>query len=139
MNDKVYGAGTIVFRNFKNGVRFLGLKGPKEIRVVRKGTWDFPKGTREKNEKLWDCAQRETLEEAGLFFLESDIIAGPYIHSGCAMYLIKTDLDPTILANPISGNIEHEGFEWLSINDFHDDCYLWLRPFIVWAKKYMGL
>ena len=139
MDEKIIGAGIIVFRKFKNGVRFLGLKGPKEIRKDRKGIWDFPKGTREKNENIWVCAQRETMEEAGLFFLKSDIVAGPYIHSGCAIYLIETDSDPIISPNPVSGLFEHEGFEWLSIEELQRDCYAWLRPFTLWAKQYLGL
>ena len=139
MNDNVIGAGIIIFRKFKNGVKFLALKGPKEIREQRNGIWDFPKGTREKDEDIWKCAQRETLEEAGLFFLESDVLYGPYIHSGCAMYLIETDSDPTLTPNPVSGLLEHEGWEWLSIDDFHDNCYEWLKPFTVWAKQYLQL
>ena len=137
--DNIHGAGIIIFRKFKNGIKILGLKGPKNLRISRKGTWDYPKGTREKEEDIWDCAQRETMEEAGLFFSSSDVLAGPYFHSGCAMYIVETDQNPTLIPNPSSGQFEHEGWEWLSIEEICNDCYEWLKPFGYWAKDYLRL
>jgi len=127
------GAGFIVCRKFKDGIKFLGLKAPKFIRDVKKGTWDIPKGQKDPGESDWETAQRETLEEAGLFIIQSDCMAGPFTSSSLTVYLVKTDSDPRINANPTSGIIEHESWEWLSGDELLENCYIWLKPFIEWG------
>ena len=73
------GAGFIVCREFKDGIRYLGLKGPKYLRETRLGTWDIPKGQKDPGESDWECAQRETVEEAGIFIIEYDPgLSGPF-------------------------------------------------------------
>lgn len=127
------GAGFVVCRKFKDGIKFLGLKAPKFIRDAKQGTWDIPKGQKDHGESDWETAQRETIEEAGIFIGQSDCLAGPYTKSALTIYLVKTDSDPKIIPNPTSGIIEHESWAWLSSEELLENCYIWLRPFIEWS------
>ena len=131
------GAGFLVYRKFKDGIKFLGLKGPKKIRKLRNGIWDFPKGQKELGESDWDCAVREAFEECGIFVIKSDLVYGPLEISKCAIFLIETSHNPTITRNPVSGIFEHEGFKWLNPSEMERDCYDWLRPFVQWGRDFL--
>ena len=128
------GAGFVVCRKFKDGIRYLGLKGPKHLRESRLGIWDIPKGQKDPGESDWECAQRETIEEAGIFIIESDCIAGPFSISSLVVYLVKTEFDPIITPNPVTGIMEHDGWAWLSGEELEKNCYQWLKPFVGWAR-----
>ncbi len=39
---------------------------PEVVMIYRWGKWDLPKGKREKNESIADCAAREVSEELGI-------------------------------------------------------------------------
>jgi predicted NUDIX family NTP pyrophosphohydrolase len=132
------GAGFVIYRNFKDGIRFLGLKGPEKFRISKQGTWDIPKGQLEPGETSWYCAQRETIEEAGIFVIESDKVAGPHRISSCDIYLVTTSEDPVITANPVTGYFEHEDWAWLTGYELENQCYIWLRPFISWARAILN-
>jgi len=133
------GAGFIVFRKFKDGIKFLGLKGPEDIRKSRNGIWDLPKGTKEPGETDFQCAQREAFEEAGIFIINSDVVSGPYEISACSIYLVESSETPKITRNPVSGIYEHEGYAWLSPKKMEDECYTWLKPFIQWARQELSI
>ena len=106
--EKIHGAGIIVFRRFKNGIKILGLKGPKDLRISRKGTWDYPKGTRDEGEDVWKCAQRETMEEAKLQVSDVKlftILSVPHINQIYTFFtgkVVNDDFGPT----PESSEVE---------------------------------
>jgi len=52
-------AGGIVYR-------LNDSKSPEVVMIYRWGRWDLPKGKREKNESIADCAAREVSEELGI-------------------------------------------------------------------------
>ena len=133
------GAGFLIYRKFKDGIKFLGLKGPASIRKLRNGTWDFPKGQKELGETNWDCAVREAFEECGIFVIESDIRHGPLEISTCAIFLIETTNNPVITKNPVSGLFEHEGYKWCTPDELEEDCYKWLKPFVQWGREYLKI
>ncbi|MEK6984576.1 MAG: NUDIX domain-containing protein [Nanoarchaeota archaeon] len=61
--DKEKSCGAVVFRRYKEGIKYLLLHYPA-------GHWDFPKGNQEKNEKEEQTAAREIKEEAGIEDIE---------------------------------------------------------------------
>jgi 8-oxo-dGTP pyrophosphatase MutT (NUDIX family) len=139
MKKPLPGAGFVVYRKFNDGIKFLGLKGPKFLRDAKNGIWDLPKGVKEPGESDWDCAVRETLEEAGIFVIESDVKAGPIKISNAVLYLVETTQEPLITANPVSGIMEHEGYCWLEPTTLENESYEWLKPFISWARKELNV
>ena len=133
------GAGFIIFRKFRNGIKFLGLKAPEELVVANKGIWDIPKGTKEPGESDWDCAVRETLEEAGIVVIPSDLRSDPFEISSCVVYLVETDSDPYVTPNPSSGILEHEYAQWLAPEELEQNTYIWLKPFVSWAREVLAV
>lgn len=55
--------GAVVFKRYKDGIKYLLLHYPS-------GHWDFPKGNQEKNEKDEMTASREIKEETGIEDIE---------------------------------------------------------------------
>jgi hypothetical protein len=53
----------------KGGVIMYSTQSNKMLVIQSRGRlWGFPKGTREENESIYDCAKRELLEETGISF-----------------------------------------------------------------------
>ncbi len=57
--NPVDAAGGIIYRLNKS-------ESPEVVMIYRWGKWDLPKGKREKNESIADCAAREVSEELGI-------------------------------------------------------------------------
>ena len=130
------GAGFVIYRNFKDGIKILGLEGPLDKQISLNGKWDIPKGIKEEDEDFWTCAVRECFEEAGLLIMESDCYTQqPFSDSHLTVWLAKSDHDPTIGPNPKSGYFEHLSWCWLNPDEAENNCYSWLVPFIKWARK----
>jgi len=131
------GAGIIVYQNKPDGIFILALEGPKDHQIKHDGKWDLPKGIIEEKEDMLDCAIRETYEEADYMVSKGDILDGPYQVSQCFMYLAPYDniQTPKIKPNPMTGILEHDGWEWVNIDTFESNGYDWLRPFASWAKR----
>jgi hypothetical protein len=53
--------------------------------------------------------------------------------------LVEVDCDPIISPNPVSGIYEHEGWGWLSPEEIEINCYDWLQPFVIWARKVLKI
>ena len=132
------GAGFLIFRKFKDGIKFLGLEGVDSKKILRSGTWDFPKGIIEQNESEWECAVRECFEEAGLIILKSDVVGGPFSDYLLTIYIAESDCDPVISPNPETGMYEHLSWKWLSADEMENDCYKWLKPFVILGRKVLG-
>lgn len=114
MEMKTLSAGAVPVRFKKNLWEFLILRSFKY--------WDFPKGMVEENEDPWIGAIREVEEETGLTKLSTPwgkeyFETQPYGKGKVARYyLVKTDdeKEVTIVANPVTGIIEHHEYRWLT-------------------------
>ena len=129
------GAGIMVM-SFKNGEPYvLGLIGDAKHRKKHGATYDFPKGQIDEGETNWEAAVRETLEESGIRISQSDIVAGPVNDSFLTMWLAEVPWGTTvqIAVNPVTGHLEHDGYEWLSQQEAEQNCYPYLRSFVSWA------
>jgi len=115
---KRHGAGFLIGKFFPNGdIRFLGLVAPIEKRLKKNGIYDIPKGKLNTGETNLECAKRECWEEAGILVDDSHIIGYPYSDKGLCIYSAITDQEPTIIPNPSTGIVEHEGYDWLSSDE----------------------
>ena len=114
-------SGIIVFRNNYNHPEILGLIALPKVRKRTKGTYDIPKGSIDKGETPLEAAKRECFEESGL---RPKLIGE-----------VDSDSVIVIASNPHSGEVEHEGYEWISIKKAKKECLNYLKPFIVDAEK----
>ena len=110
------GAGIMVM-SFNNGEPYvLSLIGDEKHRKKHGAIYDFPKGQVDEGETQWEAAVRETLEESGIRISKSDIVAGPVNDSYLTMWLAEVPWGTHvhIAVNPVTGKLEHDGYEWLS-------------------------
>ena len=54
------------------------------------------------------------------------------------LYIATTDQDPVILPNPETGEYEHHGSKWMSLNDASNRLHPYLRSTMIWAKEVIG-
>ena len=121
-------AGAIIFREDKNGRKYLLLRHPDRInkRVTKpvKGHWDLPKGHVEKGEKTEDTVRREVKEETGIeridfvsgFKETIRYFVGPKEERRLkfvALFLVSTK------QRRIKISHEHQGYAWL----YYDEAY----------------
>jgi len=138
MNNKtnITASGIIVFRNKNNHPEVLGLIALPKHRKRSKGKYDIPKGRIDEGETSIQAARRECYEESGL---EPKIINidNPSINGQLCLWLgeVNPDDEVIISANPYTGELEHEGYEWLTIKNMKNNCLNYLRPFITEAEK----
>lgn len=117
MYTKVVSAGIIIFRRVAGDVKFLLL-------YRNHGTWDFPRGRMEGEERSWQTAFREVREETGLRRNELTMHPNFRVHekfpymSGdkkifkiVIFYLAETN-QPRVRISP-----EHEGYGWFSVSE----------------------
>ena len=122
-----------------NTPKFLALIGDAKHRKKHGKTYDLPKGQVDPGESNWDAAARETFEESGIKISQFDVIAGPINDSWLTMWLAEVPWGTpvTIGRNPVTGKLEHDGYEWLGYKDIINDCYTYLCPFVDWANKHI--
>jgi len=133
--SKVTAAGIIVFRNNFNNPEVLGLVALPKHRRRAGGRYDVPKGSIDPEESAFEAAKRECFEESGLnprLISKEPIVFGPL-----ALWVgyVDTDDEVVIGKNPISGEIEHEGYEWTSLNKLKSECLGYLKSHVVVAEK----
>ena len=108
-------AGIVFFRTIVDQNKFLLLNYPQ-------GHWDFVKGKMEKNEKAYETARREAVEETGISnfqfidgfeeYVEYEFkFKNQSIHKKVIFFLAKTDTKKITLSN------EHFDYIWLVYND----------------------
>jgi|TARA_B100000035_G_scaffold290591_1_gene277817 8-oxo-dGTP pyrophosphatase MutT (NUDIX family) len=128
-------SGIIVFRNNYNNPEILGLIALPKHRKRAKGTYDIPKGSIDTGESPLEAAKRECFEESGL---RPKLISSiPIEYGPMQLWIGEVDGDSEIIiaSNPHSGEVEHEGYEWISIKKAKKNCLNYLKPFIVDAEK----
>ena len=129
------GAGIMVM-SYKDGVPYvLSLIGDEKHRKKHGAIYDFPKGQIDQGETRWEAAVRETLEESGIRISKSDIVAGPVNDSYLTMWLAEVPwgTNVTIAVNPVTGKLEHDGYDWLPQQVAEQNCYPYLKSFVTWA------
>ena len=133
---KITASGFIVFRNNNNYPEVLGLKALPKHRRQSKGIYDVPKGRIDPGETAIQAAHRECLEEAGLI-VKRVIHKTPLINGPLALWVAEVELtdEVIVIPNPETGELEHEGFKWMSIDDLKNNCLSYLRPMIHESKK----
>ena len=134
MGAKV-GAGIIIMSHYQGMPKILGLIGDEKHRRKHGALYDLPKGSLDPGETNWDAAIRETYEETGIPITKANIVAGPVNDSWLTMWVATVPwvTQVHIEINPITGQLEHDGFEWLSREEARKGCYPYLRSFVEWA------
>ena len=132
---KITASGIIVFRNNFNHPEILGLVALPKVRKRTNGTYDIPKGSIDIGESPLVAAKRECFEESGL---RPKLISNiPIEYGPMQLWIGEVDSDSEIIiaSNPHSGEVEHEGYEWLTIKKAKKHCLNYLKPFILDAEK----
>jgi 8-oxo-dGTP pyrophosphatase MutT (NUDIX family) len=123
-------AGIIVLKKFKEIYKVLCL------RVY--GSYDLPKGGVEDGEDIITAAMRETEEECGITSLHFEWGLVTTKVRNVTLYIAVTDQEPIILPNPETGQYEHHGSKWMSLNAASYKLHPYLRPTMMWAKEVIG-
>jgi 8-oxo-dGTP pyrophosphatase MutT (NUDIX family) len=108
-------AGIVFFRTIVDQNKFLLLNYPQ-------GHWDFVKGKMEKNEKAYETARREAVEETGISnfqfidgfeeYVEYEFkFKNQSIHKKVIFFLAKTSVKKIQLSH------EHIDYIWLNYSD----------------------
>lgn len=129
------GAGFLVYKNTKNGIKFLGLIMTKEKRKNNNAIFDIPKGGMDKGETYIECAIRECIEETGITIDRSQIISPGVEIDNIKIFPVESYEKPVIEPNPHNGIVEHEGFKWIDSDVLIDNCIPWLVPYISECMK----
>lgn len=120
------GAGMIVFRTFEDGIKVLVLQNFD-------GSWDLPKGRLDPGESLFDCAVRETSEEASIDQVEFKWGTKCLQMDNLTFYMCSTEQDPEIKENPVYGNFEHMNAVWVNPAVAHKILPDFLKDAVRWA------
>ena len=126
------GAGVVVLKKFEGEYKMLCLY-TENKQGIRK--YDLTKGKIDKGESEFEAAVRETYEESGIKNLRFKWGRALLSKGKITMFIAVTDDMPKILKNPESGDYEHDGFEWNSIDVSQVLLPVFLKPFAIWAKK----
>ena len=126
------GAGVVVLKRFKDEYKILCLYSENK-KGIRK--YDLTKGKVDKGESEFEAAVRETREEANIRNLKFEWGRKKLRKDNIIMFIAVTEDTPKILKNPKSGDYEHDGFEWNSLEVANVLLPGFLKPFAIWAKK----
>ena len=130
------GAGFVLYRKIDSKIKFLALIGPRKFRVRSCGVYDIPKGSIDNMETYLECAIRECFEETSILINKEDVFLKNRNFLGLRVFLAECRIqDPKIIPNKHTGILEHEGFRWMDPDLLYDNCYNYLKPCILWAKK----
>ena len=118
-------------------IRMIGSQ-PHILALRIRGSYDFPKGHVEDGEDNFDAAVRETAEEAGLTNISfpwgvrpvSQVMNTGRRRKQVTLFLGTTEQEPLITANPDTGEFEHDGFNWLTLDEAEMSLHPYLRKAI---------
>lgn len=114
------GAGIIVVNKIG---RILSL-------IREDGSLDLPKGTKDKNETVFECAQRETYEECDLWYEFGDMLGKVSTEELTLFVTVDKGQTPRVKPNPHTGKYEHIGYQWVSPKEFISRCLPYIVPYI---------
>ena len=120
------GAGFILFNKSS-----MSDKSPLMLALIcSNGLYDIPKGESEKSESPIDTAFRECFEECSILLDNVEVIKGLKYASGpLTVFGACTDKIPAVTRNPSTGILEHQGFKWVTKQEFLSNCIFYLKPF----------
>lgn len=132
---KVTASGIIVFRNNFNKPEVLGLIALPKHRRRTGGKYDVPKGSIDSGESAYKAAKRECFEECGL--RPKLISKEPIVFGSISLWVGYVDIDDSVIigSNPVTGEVEHEGYEWIPISKLKSECLRYLKSHIIAAEK----
>ena len=102
------------------------------------GSYDLPKGGVESGEDLFSAAIRETEEESGISGLEFNWGLVTTQVRNVTLFIATTTEEPVIKPNPSTGEYEHHGAQWLTIEQAAQSLHPYLRPTMNWAADIIG-
>ena len=99
--------------------------------IDREGKFDLPKGKEDdKDRNPFQTAQRETWEECGIWVKPNDV-TDFFTLTKLTLFVIEwRGQKPTITPNPETGEIEHQGWEWVTPEVFMSNCLGYLKPYV---------
>lgn len=125
------GAGIVVFKMIEGEYKVLCLYEENDAGIRK---YDLTKGSIDKGETALETAIRETYEESGISDLYFRWGKSFLKSGGITMFLAETNDNAIIQKNPVTGKLEHSGFEW----NYPDVAYVlmpeYLKPFVSWAR-----
>lgn len=124
-NKKPPGAGIILVRYFDGTPKILGL--------MDEDAFDLPKGSVDVGESTLQTAYRETYEECNIGNFTFPWGLRHISLGNLTLFIARTDEDPMIKRNPVTGSFEHKFAKWLQFNEQHFKP--WLQPAVKWAKS----
>lgn len=89
---------------------------------------DIPKGEIDRRETIMNCAYRETWEETRIGRHDIEIVPIILRHGLLTILVGITTKTPMFFENPKTGTIEHEGWGWLTIDEFVHGAPGYLKP-----------
>ena len=124
------GAGFLIYKNSKNGIKVLALIMNEDMRDKKEAIFDIPKGGMDEGENYIRCAIRECEEETGIVIDPSDILLPGFEKDSIKIFPVMSNEKPVIRPNPHSGIIEHSGYMWVEPEVLLSNCIPWLKIYI---------
>ena len=119
------------------GAGCIIMKDDKILALLRPdGKYDLPKGHQDNTETVFECAQRETYEECGLWFEFAEVRGLVEVEALSLFIVSYKGGSIQIKANPETGEKEHEDYAWVSPFAFMLQCLPYMIPHI---QKFIGV
>ncbi len=120
--SKKHGAGFVIFREDT-----IGSEKPLVLALIQDdGVYDIPKGRIDEGESELLAAKRECFEESSIVVQDDDMLFSPFKSGPLTTFCAKTNKVPHITVNPHSGILEHAGYEWVTKDQFCNNCLNYL-------------
>ena len=125
------GAGFVVVKLIDGKWKPLALLDKNKLDIPKGGCEDIDSGSR------FNTAARECYEECNIVITQQDLHWGqePFKTSNLDIFLASTEQSPLIKKNPISGEFEHQGANWVEWDELESGVKNHLKPAITWARK----
>tara|TARA_Y100000385_G_C12766483_1_gene497386 strand:+ start:182 stop:619 length:438 start_codon:yes stop_codon:yes gene_type:complete len=121
------GAGVVLLQHRDGEICVLGL--------YKREHYDLPKGCRNSGESDLECAIRECQEESSITEIDFFHNVRPIKLKHLTLFLGTTTEEGKVIANPMTGEYEHEHARWLPLKAAAFYVTPYLRSAIVWARE----
>ena len=123
--------------NLTSGAGFIILNREKKMLALEtfQGSLDIPKGIIDSGETSMEAAFRELEEEAGITNVDFPYGQLPIIINNISVFIGTSDDIPNVIPNPKTGIMEHANYHWVDIDDFCNECLIFLKPFGIMIKE----
>jgi len=126
--------------NLTSGAGFIILNNEKKMLALEtfQGTLDIPKGIIDSGETSMEAAFRELKEEAGIVNVNFPYGQLPIIINNISVFIGASNDIPNIIPNPKTGMMEHIDYHWINIDNFCNECLIFLKPFGIMAREFVS-